>query len=209
MSLRNKNLPKTGNSRVKRTTWLSDEEVWDCIRDLNSDEVLVLSKAECLNIRFLYSQSQPSFIACSNFKLLLAPISNSTLPPKYGSTQNLQSHCNSEGTHWSLIILNRVEGKYVHLDSLRGVNSTCALDFCNSLDKVLSNQNISFEENNCKRQNNSFSCGFELIKNAKSYVSKYNQSIALNGNSSKVILNKASPTSNTNGTPWNKAVLCN
>ncbi|KAG8251819.1 hypothetical protein J6590_071471 [Homalodisca vitripennis] len=38
MSSRNKNLPKTGNSRVKRTTWLSDEEVWDGIRDLNSDE---------------------------------------------------------------------------------------------------------------------------------------------------------------------------
>ncbi|KAG8293349.1 hypothetical protein J6590_018758 [Homalodisca vitripennis] len=146
MSSRNKNLPKTGNSRVKRTTWLSDEEVWDGIRDLNSDEVLVLSPAECLDIRFLYSQSQPSFITGSNFKLLLAPINNSTLPPKHGSTQNLQSHCNSEGTHWSLIILNRVEGKYVHLDSLRGVNSTCALDFCNSLDKVLSNQNISFEE---------------------------------------------------------------
>lgn len=142
--------------RVNRL--LTDDEIMQGITHLNSDEVVVLPPAVCLNVRLsdnVHGQVPP---ICNSKNIIVAPISNANVDLKYGF--------NTPGTHWSLVIVNRVKAEYYHLDSIPNLNDTVAREFCKKINTILNFSPFVYKAKKCTRQKDSFSCGQHLINNA-------------------------------------------
>ncbi|KAG8276647.1 hypothetical protein J6590_061670 [Homalodisca vitripennis] len=144
---------------------LTDDEVWEGLRVIDNEGVLVLIPSVCLTIRFAGS-TNPIVEALGdlhNTKVVLAPIINCALSANF----------NSEGTHWSLVIIDVVRQEFQHMDSLPGLNHELALEFCKKVNSVLMFPRFVFKNRKCKKQLDDFSCGYEVVKNARSQAQYY------------------------------------
>lgn len=142
---------------------LTDDEVWAGIKHLNANGVHVLTPTECLNIRLMPNTPLDQILCHIKYNdIILAPISNSVV--------DLTKNCNTEGTHWSLVVIDMIGRRYFHLDSLPGLNTKPALEFCKAINKEIKFDKFLFLQKKCKKQTDSFSCGNEVIRNAEAQV---------------------------------------
>ena len=67
------------------------------------------------------------------------------------------------GEHYSLLVHNKSDHTFSHMDSIKGMNESCAKDlYVNSLTKEMINKDghlSKFVETNCARQKNNYDCG--------------------------------------------------
>lgn len=73
-----------------------------------------------------------------------------------------KSYSGTNGSHWSLIFINRLTKKTYHFDSIKGLNNKHATKLSNNV-----TPNYSFSEVNTPQQTGSFECGMHVIINTK------------------------------------------
>ncbi|RZF32579.1 hypothetical protein LSTR_LSTR015636 [Laodelphax striatellus] len=155
-------LPKKG-----RETWLNDAEIWNELKDLQeSNDILFLHPSVCIQIMHDDDvSSEYESLNLLSYKMILAPISDCKLDPSING--------NTEGTHWSLIAINPNDKAFLHFDSIPDYNNYPANVFYNKMSKVMNIVGTStFKQAQCRRQEDSYSCGWEVIRNAKLLVDK-------------------------------------
>lgn len=149
-----------------RNGLLTDDEVWAGLSGLRSNLVHVLTPSECLTIRLCPTETfNKTLFNLTDTKVILAPINN--------ADPDLNTNLNTEGTHWSLIVIDLIGRKYLHMDSLPGLNYLPALDFAKNCNKILKLGRLVFRQKKCEKQNDGFSCGHHVIKNAKNQAELY------------------------------------
>lgn len=69
----------------------------------------------------------------------------------------------NEGSHWSLLVLEKASMTFFYYDSIRGINSSVAKCLAKKLNSYLTKQNLneklSFVETSCPQQQNTNDCG--------------------------------------------------
>ncbi len=96
-------------------------------------------------------------------KMVLIPVNNSVLP-------------DSEGTHWSLLVLIPSEGYFYHLDTLDPVNRECAVRLAIKISKNMRLPSRTFENFNGTRQDNIVDCGLFVLLNADKAIDHFTSS---------------------------------
>lgn len=74
---------------------------------------------------------------------------------------------NINGSHWSLLFINRLNQISYHFDSIKGLNRKHAKDLAHNVAP-----NYKFKEIETLQQSNSFECGVHVIVNAKYLLNK-------------------------------------
>ncbi|XP_046660067.1 uncharacterized protein LOC124354000 [Homalodisca vitripennis] len=143
---------------------LTDEEVWDGLQSLNSENVLVLPPSVCLKVRLLDEEVDRDIFPEIDFntRLIIAPISN--------AQQDDHTGFNTEGSHWSLVVVDLWKQEYLYLDSIPRFNYSDALEFCKNANILLGFKHFKFIVKECRQQNDGYSCGLEVMKNAREQV---------------------------------------
>ena len=104
----------------------------------------------------------------STREIIIFPISNNSSPTKAG------------GSHWSLIMINKKQQKFVHYDSYNSSNTKIAVDIFKKLKFYFKCE--TFEDDaSCPQQDNTIDCGVYLLAFADSIANSVltNESIEM------------------------------
>ena len=116
-------------------------------------------------------QEQKEHLNMKQYDWVLFPINNRENPME-----------GDGGKHYSLVIFNKKEHRFLHFDPLNGFNKKNALDLMTNLldrESVISEDNIcklpDFEEANCEKQENGYDCGPFILGFMMEAIDKINQ----------------------------------
>lgn len=110
---------------------MTDDGVWLGIKSLESSHVLPIHPSVCLTVRLAKNSEVESCLPQLNYynkTPIIAPVSNAQC--------DYTKDFNTEGTHWSLVIVNLKSYEFIHFDSVPGLNEAVAIDLCKKFNVV-------------------------------------------------------------------------
>lgn len=123
-----------------------------------------------------------------NINIAFFAINNYTEQKENDETHNYNL---SRGSHWSLLVFYKLENKFHHYDSIRGLNHNQALKLARNL-----STESKLIEKNAVQQTNNFECGIHVLVNTKSVIDDL-MKVNTNTNiidSKSTYINEVSPT---------------
>jgi sentrin-specific protease 8 len=166
----------------KRELMLSDET-----GQHRNPEVVMIHPTAAFMLRLLPMEDLVSSVAIGGnpflqaqrdeIKLIIIPINNAQDPFEAG------------GSHWSLLVVDKMQHRAIHMDSSLGMNRTVALQTTEAIRKVLSSAQLKFDEpQNTEQQTNCYDCGVYVLLNIRRVLTN------LGGNDDKTIIETDSTT---------------
>lgn len=161
---------RTKYSKLSNTNWLSDVEMNNYLTYLsnlgnNKDVILVDPIVSSLVKHDIKSATHHlSCLEVQTKTFIVLPVNN-----------NCQE---KEGTHWSLLLYDKIHEVFWHFDSLEGTNREHAVQLANNLKLFLGvNGEVEFFEVECPQQSNGYDCGCFALYFAHNIINKITRSL--------------------------------